>query len=94
MPDGDRGVGKQRRGVGAQRQPGERRRRTGELRDSGERAKPGMGARKAEAIAQAWQERRALKEIMVFLQSQGLPVALAVRILRKYGSAAEQRAAR
>jgi exodeoxyribonuclease V alpha subunit len=50
---------------------------------------PGMGARKALAIAEAWRERRALKEIMVFLQGQGLPVALAVRILRKYGSAAE-----
>jgi exodeoxyribonuclease V alpha subunit len=48
-----------------------------------------MGARKALAIAEAWRERRALKEIMVFLQGQGLPVALAVRILRKYGSAAE-----
>ena len=50
---------------------------------------PGMGARKALAIAEAWRERRALKEIMVYLQAEGLPVALAVRILRKYGSAAE-----
>ncbi|MEO8284943.1 MAG: ATP-dependent RecD-like DNA helicase [Chloroflexota bacterium] len=50
---------------------------------------PGMGTRKAEAIAQTWAERRILKELMVFLQSQGLPVALAVRILRKYGSASE-----
>ena len=50
---------------------------------------PGMGARKALAIAEAWRERRALKEIMVYLQGEGLPVALAVRILRKYGSAAE-----
>lgn len=50
---------------------------------------PGMGAKKAQAIAQTWAERRALKELMVFLQNQGLPVALAVRILRKYGSASE-----
>lgn len=50
---------------------------------------PGLGARKALAIAEAWAERRALKDLMVFLQGQGLPVALAVRILRKYGSAAE-----
>lgn len=50
---------------------------------------PGMGARKAQGIAAVWAERRALKELMVFLQTQGLPVALAVRILRKYGSAAE-----
>ena len=50
---------------------------------------PGMGARKAAGITDAWREKRALKELMVFLQGQGLPVALAVRILRKYGSAAE-----
>lgn len=50
---------------------------------------PGMGRRKAQAIAEAWSERRALKDLMVFLQAQGLPVALAVRILRKYGSASE-----
>jgi exodeoxyribonuclease V alpha subunit len=50
---------------------------------------PGLSPKKAQAIAETWAERRALKELMVFLQSQGLPVALAVRILRKYGSAAE-----
>ncbi|HYP41686.1 MAG TPA: ATP-dependent RecD-like DNA helicase [Chloroflexia bacterium] len=50
---------------------------------------PGMGKRKAATIAEAWAERRALKDLMAFLQDQGLPVALAVRILRKYGSAAE-----
>lgn len=50
---------------------------------------PGLGARKALALAEAWRERRALKDLMVFLQDQGLPVALAVRILRKYGTVAE-----
>lgn len=50
---------------------------------------PGLGARKALAIADAWAERRALKDLMAFLQEQGLSVALAVRILRKYGSASE-----
>lgn len=50
---------------------------------------PGLGARKALALAEAWRERRVLKDLMVFLQEQGLPVALAVRILRKYGTAAE-----
>src|SRR3712207_5339150 len=48
-----------------------------------------MGRRKAATIAEAWAERRALRDLMQFLQSQGLPVALAVRILRKYGSASE-----
>lgn len=50
---------------------------------------PGMGARKAQTIADAWAERRTLKDLMMFLQDQGLPVALAVRILRKYGNASE-----
>lgn len=48
---------------------------------------PGLGRRKASSIAAAWSERRALKDLMLFLQAQGLPVALAARILRKYGSA-------
>jgi exodeoxyribonuclease V alpha subunit len=50
---------------------------------------PGLGERKAKSIAAAWTERRALKDLMVFLQSQGLPIVLAVRILKKYGGAAE-----
>src|SRR5439155_1400019 len=49
---------------------------------------PGMGARRAESIAVAWAERRSLQEMMTFLQSQQLPVALAARIVKKYGQAA------
>jgi exodeoxyribonuclease V alpha subunit len=50
---------------------------------------PGMGARKAQQIAETWRDRRALQNLMHFLQGEGLPVALAVRILRKYGTGAE-----
>jgi exodeoxyribonuclease V alpha subunit len=50
---------------------------------------PGLGAKRAQTIAATWAERRALRDLMSFLQSYGLPVALAVRILRKYGTAAE-----
>jgi exodeoxyribonuclease V alpha subunit len=50
---------------------------------------PGLGARKAQQIAEIWRERRALQNLMHFLQGEGLPVALAVRILRKYGTGAE-----
>jgi exodeoxyribonuclease V alpha subunit len=50
---------------------------------------PGLGGRKAQLIAEAWAERRTLKDLMVFLQGQGVPIALAARILRKYGTAAE-----
>ncbi len=50
---------------------------------------PGMGRKKAAQIAATWAERRTLKDLMVFLQGEGLPVTLAVRVLRKYGSVAE-----
>jgi exodeoxyribonuclease V alpha subunit len=50
---------------------------------------PGLGAKRAQAIATTWAERRTLRDLMAFLQDYGLPVALAVRILRKYGTAAE-----
>ena len=50
---------------------------------------PGLGERKAQSIASAWGERRALTDLMTFLQNASLPVALAARILKKYGTAAE-----
>src|SRR5688572_23089806 len=50
---------------------------------------PGMGKKKAAQIAATWAERRTLKDLMAMLQAQGLPVTLAVRVLRKYGSVAE-----
>ena len=50
---------------------------------------PGMGAKRAQAIAATWRERRLLQNLMVSLQGEGLPVTLAVRILKKYGSAAD-----
>lgn len=50
---------------------------------------PGLGARKVQMIAEAWAERRTLKDLMIYLQGQGLSIALAARILRKFGTAAE-----
>ena len=49
---------------------------------------PGLGRARAHSIAQAWHEQAALKELMEFLQVQGLPVALALRIIKRYGDAA------
>jgi exodeoxyribonuclease V alpha subunit len=46
---------------------------------------PGMGKARAQAIAAAWHEQAALKDLMEFLQTQGLPVALALRIVKRYG---------
>src|SRR5438105_7579834 len=38
---------------------------------------PGMSKRKADIVAETWTQRRALRDLMVYLQEQGLPVALA-----------------
>ncbi|MGI8587292.1 MAG: SF1B family DNA helicase RecD2 [Chloroflexia bacterium] len=46
---------------------------------------PGMGRARATSIARAWHEQAALKELMEFLQAQGLPVTLALRIGKHYG---------
>jgi exodeoxyribonuclease V alpha subunit len=49
---------------------------------------PGLGKKKAELIQKAWQAQKAIKEVMVFLQGQGVSTALAVRIYKAYGDAA------
>jgi exodeoxyribonuclease V alpha subunit len=50
---------------------------------------PGMGAKRAQSIATTWRDRRLLQGLMVSLQGEGLSMPLAVRILKKYGSAAD-----
>ena len=45
----------------------------------------GIGEKKVERIASAWQEQRLVKEIMIFLQSNGVSTGLAVRIYKQYG---------
>lgn len=47
---------------------------------------PGVGAQRAELIAQAWVEQRQIKDIMVFLQGHGVSTSLAVKIFKKYGA--------
>ncbi|HQB44905.1 MAG TPA: ATP-dependent RecD-like DNA helicase, partial [Polyangiaceae bacterium] len=46
----------------------------------------GLGPRRALAVSQAWTERRALHDAMVFLQSHGVTSSLAIRIFRKFGA--------
>jgi len=46
---------------------------------------PGIGARRAETIAVAWEEQKQIKEIMMFLQGHGVSTSLAVRIYKQYG---------
>lgn len=49
---------------------------------------PGLGRKKAELIARAWQEQRQIKEIMLFLQEQDIPPSTAIRIYKQYGDQA------
>jgi exodeoxyribonuclease V alpha subunit len=45
---------------------------------------PGLGPKRTAQIEQAWQEQKAIKEVMVFLQGVGVSTSLAVRIYRLY----------
>jgi exodeoxyribonuclease V alpha subunit len=48
---------------------------------------PGLGPKRTQMIAKAWEEQKAIKEVMVFLQGVGVSTSLAVRIYKKYGDA-------
>ena len=47
----------------------------------------GIGAKKIAAIAEAWREQKAIKDVMIFLQGNGISTSLAVRIYKQYGDA-------
>ncbi|MFH8572792.1 ATP-dependent RecD-like DNA helicase [Streptomyces sp. NPDC017993] len=49
---------------------------------------PGLGPKRTKMIGAAWEEQKAIKEVMVFLQGVGVSTSLAVRIYKKYGDAA------
>jgi exodeoxyribonuclease V alpha subunit len=48
----------------------------------------GLGEKRAAAVEKAWREQRALRDVMVFLQSHGASAALAIRVVRRYGNRA------
>jgi exodeoxyribonuclease V alpha subunit len=50
----------------------------------------GIGAVRAKRITDAWAEQKVVREIMVFLHSNGVGTARAVRIYETYGAAAVQ----
>ena len=52
---------------------------------------PGIGPKRKALVVSAWAEQKAVREIMVFLQSHGLGTARAVRIYRLYGDEAMDR---
>ncbi|MGW2256806.1 SF1B family DNA helicase RecD2 [Streptomyces sp. NPDC001780] len=48
---------------------------------------PGLGPKRTKRIAAAWEEQKAIKEVMLFLQGVGVSTSIAVRIYKKYGDA-------
>ncbi|MCX5390803.1 ATP-dependent RecD-like DNA helicase [Streptomyces sp. NBC_00094] len=48
---------------------------------------PGLGPKRTGNITAAWEEQKAIKEVMVFLQGVGVSTSIAVRIYKKYGDA-------
>ncbi len=49
---------------------------------------PGVGPKRTKLVADAWEEQKAIKEVMVFLQGVGVSTSLAVRIFKRYRDAA------
>lgn len=45
-----------------------------------------LGAKRIASIAGAWNDQRAVREVMVFLQAHGASTSLATRIWKRYGS--------
>ncbi|MET9797288.1 SF1B family DNA helicase RecD2 [Nocardiopsis alba] len=48
---------------------------------------PGLGPKRTRLIADAWEEQKAIKEVMLFLQGVQVTTSLAVRIYKQYGDA-------
>ncbi|WP_431782288.1 SF1B family DNA helicase RecD2 [Streptomyces chumphonensis] len=48
---------------------------------------PGLGPKRTRKIVAAWEEQKAIKEVMIFLQGVGVSTSIAVRIYKKYGDA-------
>ena len=47
---------------------------------------PGVGEKRIEMIKVAWDEQRDIREVMLFLQSQGVSSGYATKIFKQYGS--------
>jgi exodeoxyribonuclease V alpha subunit len=45
----------------------------------------GLGPKRSQRIGAAWEEQKAIKEVMVFLQGHDVSTSLAVRIYKRYG---------
>ncbi len=49
---------------------------------------PGLGKKRAAVVARVWNERKAERDVLVFLEAHGASPALAARIVRRYGARA------
>ncbi|MCA9866413.1 MAG: ATP-dependent RecD-like DNA helicase [Anaerolineales bacterium] len=45
----------------------------------------GIGRKRVDSIIKAWEEQRAIKDVMIFLQGHGISTHLAVKIYKQYG---------
>jgi exodeoxyribonuclease V alpha subunit len=50
----------------------------------------GVGPKRAESVAKAWEEQKHIREVMMFLQSHGVSTNLAVKVYKTYGDDALQ----
>jgi exodeoxyribonuclease V alpha subunit len=46
----------------------------------------GIGKKRVEMIKKAWQDQKEIKNVMLFLQSNGVSTAYAIKIFKKYGN--------
>lgn len=49
---------------------------------------PGIGRKRVDLIRKAWAEQKAIKDVMIFLQGNGVSTSLATRIYKHYGDRA------
>jgi exodeoxyribonuclease V alpha subunit len=49
---------------------------------------PGIATKKLKGIREAWEEHKAIRDVMLFLQGHGISTLFAVRIFKKYGQKA------
>ena len=49
----------------------------------------GIGEKRVKSIKEAWEEQKAIREVMMFLQTYGVTDALCLRLVRKYGNEAK-----
>lgn len=51
---------------------------------------PGIGAGRVKAIRESWEEQKALREVIIFLQTYGVTSAQCTRIVKTYGNGAQK----